>query len=154
MTGRIYDIRVCAFCGEEFERKSRAPQIYCSPVCRREKNKKVDRQLSHEWHKRNPVGNILRNLKYRAAKRGLEFNLTPDDIIFPECCPVFGFPLRMNFGRNGGAPDSPSIDRIDNSKGYVKGNIQVISNLANAMKSSANREQLLQFADWINKEYR
>lgn len=104
--------------------------------------------------KNNPVSVILRTIKHRAKQRGLEFNLEYEDVVIPEVCPVFGFPLVTSVGQGaGGKFNSPSLDRIDSNKGYIKGNVQVISNLANSMKSTASPEQLKMFAAWINKEY-
>lgn len=64
----------------------------------------------------------------------------------PDKCPVFGVPF-VERG-NGFDNFSPSIDKIDPSLGYVRGNIQVISMLANCMKRNASPEQLKQFALW------
>lgn len=67
--------------------------------------------------------------------------------ICPSHCPVFGFEFKR-IGR-GFNPQAPSVDRIKPELGYVKGNIQIISFKANAMKNSASFEELKQFADWI-----
>jgi hypothetical protein len=47
---------------------------------------------------------------------------------------------------------SPSLDKIDPEKGYVKGNVMWMSQLANAMKNNATKEELKQFANWVLKE--
>lgn len=39
-------------------------------------------------------------------------------------------------------PNAASLDRIDNSKGYVRGNVMVISLRANAIKNNATAEEL------------
>ena len=91
---------------------------------------------------------ILYTLKDRSRKRGLEFNLTVEDLDIPKFCPVLGYGLKLGT-RRGGNDCSPSVDRIDSSKGYVRGNIQILSNLANAMKRNATPEQLRQFAQWV-----
>lgn len=67
--------------------------------------------------------------------------------IAPEKCPVFG--VAFTSRGNGFSSWSPSIDKIDPTKGYVRGNIQVVSMLANCMKRDASPEQLRTFARWV-----
>jgi hypothetical protein len=67
--------------------------------------------------------------------------------IAPQKCPVFG--VKLVTGKNHMHKWSPSADRIDPKKGYVRGNIQIISMFANTMKQDANSKQLKQFAEWV-----
>lgn len=62
------------------------------------------------------VGRILIRARCRAKKRGLDFNLTAADIVIPDTCPVLGIPIFVKTGL-GPAGNSPSIDRVDNTKG-------------------------------------
>jgi hypothetical protein len=93
----------------------------------------------------NPAAVLLSAAKVRAKKFGLDFNLELSDIVIPELCPVLKVPLKK------GTSYAPSIDRVDNTRGYTKDNIQVISMRANTMKSSASDEELRAFADWIQQ---
>ena len=74
---------------------------------------------------------MLGSAKYRAAKYGRDFNIELSDITVPTTCPILGTPMV-----------SPSLDRIDSSKGYVKGNVRVISKRANMLKNNATIEEL------------
>lgn len=89
--------------------------------------------------RRTPEQRILKDAKYRAKTKKLEFNLELSDIVIPKLCPIFGTPLvsRTN-------DDSPSIDRIDNSRGYTKDNIIIISTKANKFKNAATIDELKQ----------
>jgi hypothetical protein len=62
-----------------------------------------------------------------------------DDLDIPEYCPVLGCKLKLGYGKK--LYSSPSIDRIDNSKGYIKGNVRVISHRANQLKSNMSVEE-------------
>jgi hypothetical protein len=97
---------------------------------------------------------MLRRAQSRAKERGHEFNLELSDIHIPTHCPVLGISLVVHKGRSGGNPNSPALDRIDNNKGYVKGNVMVVSHRANMMKVDASPEELLKFADWVITRYR
>lgn len=101
----------------------------------------------------DPIRKMWYRAKSRAILKQIEFNIEQSDIIIPQFCPILGIELKEFSGASGGRNESPSLDRIIPSKGYVKGNIRVISHLANAMKSSASPEQLINFAKWINNEF-
>lgn len=82
----------------------------------------------------------------RAKRAGMECSITMEDIIIPDVCPVLGIPLFSAAGGGKKPPtllgNSPSLDRIDNSKGYTPDNIRVISMRANDLKSDATLEEL------------
>jgi hypothetical protein len=59
-------------------------------------------------------------------------------------CPYLG--VQMERGVSNACRTSPTLDRIDPAKGYVEGNVQVISQMANAMKQDATPAQLVAFA--------
>lgn len=85
------------------------------------------------WDQRNPEKAMLQRARRRARAIGVEFSLNLSDITIPERCPVLG--LRLS--RSDGNPHtSPSLDRINNAKGYVRGNVLVVSQLANRIKGA------------------
>ena len=101
----------------------------------------------------DPKSKMLNRSKSRAKSNKLNFNLTIEDIKIPEYCPILGMKLNCHKGSPGGKKDSPALDRINNQFGYIKGNVRVISHLANMMKSHASDEEMVLFAKWINKEF-
>jgi len=93
------------------------------------------------------TGKMLTSARGRAGKKGLIFDIDHDYIrsIIPSHCPVLGMPLEWSSQRGNGnrpLPNSPSLDRIDPSKGYIKGNVWIISYRANTIKSDASHEEL------------
>ena len=89
--------------------------------------------------------------KYRAKKLNIPFDLTLDYLISicPKTCPVFNTELTWGHQTGKILPTSLSLDRIDPNKGYIIGNVQWLSNLANSMKNKATSEQLHCFANWV-----
>lgn len=97
--------------------------------------------LSQKQHQQNPHEKRLFNAaKARAIAKGREFSIELSDIRIPELCPVFNTPMK-----------SPSLDRLDSSKGYVKGNVRVISKRANQLKSNATVEEMQMILDDLIK---
>ena len=86
---------------------------------------------------------MWKRAKARAEKYDYDFNIEESDIIVPEICPLLEIPIYC--GDKDNYENSPSLDRIDNNKGYIKGNVWVISKKANSMKNSATREELNKF---------
>ena len=85
---------------------------------------------------------MLNSARERAKKKGIPFDLSPDDIRIPEVCPPLGIHLQRGRGKNGPSPNSPSLDRKDPSKGYARGNVWVISWKANRIKMDATGDEI------------
>lgn len=86
---------------------------------------------------------------YRVVRISSRKALKAEDI-FPllvDKCPILEIPL--DYGPSITGAKIPynyaSLDKIDPSKGYVLGNLQVISRKANSMKSNATKEELRTF---------
>ncbi len=89
------------------------------------------------------------NLKASAKRRRIDFEITLEDFkaIWADVCPVFGTPFDKTGARY--HPTGRSFDRLDNSKGYVKGNVLCISMRANGLKKDATIEELRALLFWL-----
>lgn len=90
-------------------------------------------------------------LRHRAKRKGKKFNLTWEDVLPPKLCPVFKKPLLLNTGDKLG-PYLASVDRLHNHRGYVKGNVRVISLRANMLKKDATLDELQRLVNWMRGE--
>lgn len=107
-------------------------------ACRKPKSKT-------QWGSLSTPKKMLQRCKSRALLKGLEYNLTIDDISIPEVCPVLLVPFDTS------NDFAPSVDRINSQLGYIKGNVQIMSNKANRMKSDATIAELHLFAKWVER---
>jgi hypothetical protein len=71
---------------------------------------------------------------------GLAHNIELADIQIPERCPLLG--IELDLYAKPMANGLPSLDRIDPDKGYVRGNVQIISWRANRLKNNATIEEM------------
>ena len=95
------------------------------------------------------IKQLIRSAKQRAQSKNLDFNIEPSDISLPETCPLLEIPLDSHYGS--AQDNSYSIDRIDSTKGYIKGNVWVISKRANTLKNNATLEELSLLVKNLNK---
>ena len=63
------------------------------------------------------------------------------------CSKAFDFSYRNNNKKN---PNAPSIDRIDNLRGYEKNNIVVICWRCNSIKNDGTEKEHFQIASWMH----
>jgi hypothetical protein len=119
----------------------------CRSCARSKARSAYSRQDYLESSRKSPEKVMFQNAKHRSKSKNIEFNITIDDIVIPDLCPILGIkiiPYSNSY-------NSPSIDRIDNSKGYIKGNIQIISKRANMLKSDSTFEDVQKLYNWYIK---
>lgn len=118
-------------------RKEAEPKFYKKYAKQSVENARRRRaQMDPEWRARKAM---FENSKRRAREQGLSFSLDMGDTLLPAKCMVFDTPFVFD-----SMWDRPTIDRIDNSKGYEPHNIWIISYRANTVKNHLNPEQLKQ----------
>ena len=136
----------CSKCGKELRltlfSKNKAKHDGFSSVCK---------ECIKEYETANPITPQTRHMvtkaRSRAQAKQLEFNLDNEYVrsLVITHCPILGIPLEWSCNRGSGnftMAGSPSLDRIDPTKGYVKGNVWIISHRANRIKSDATHEEL------------
>ncbi len=93
--------------------------------------------------------------KRRSRDKNLPFNLTSDylESIFPKncICPILGYKMKVSNITLGKL--SPTLDRINPRLGYIKGNVEFVSNIANCMMTSATGKDIKRFVKWASKKY-
>lgn len=123
--------------------------VKCQPIKARERYR---RTYKNE--------NFLRSSKYKlsATRRGIDFDLDDEYLasIWTGKCAVFGTDLSTDVhssidGNTLNEINRPVLDRIDNSKGYVKGNVVWVSMFVNMVKRNATIEQLNQIVSTYNR---
>jgi hypothetical protein len=133
---------------------------YCSLKCSGKVNSK---HLDKSGNVDNFKGKIGRRDEYtglrehlnRVKKRNKDYNITLDDLLTQwneqkGICPYTGIKLvQPKDATDEIIYNKASLDRIDSSLGYIKGNIQFISASANYAKSSMTHEEMITFCKLI-----
>ena len=107
---------------------------------------------------KNPFPQMRSNAKIRAKEDGRIFNVSTEYLksIFPKDsrCPVLGVKFDTSYKKGGVRKYSPTVDKIIPEKGYVEGNLIVVSHIVNRLKSDANYEDMEKILKYYLKNKR
>lgn len=117
----------------------------------RRRNKDKNRLIAHKLRHKNIIPYMLIGCKSRAKSKGIEFTITCSDVSLPTHCPILGIELKKNSSKQ---PNSPSLDRVDNTKGYIPGNVRIISARANSIKNDATIEELEAIIKYMKEHFK
>ena len=90
-----------------------------------------------------------------AEKRNYSFNITPDYVwsIYEEQdmkCRLSG--VKIDFSLDVRDPSYPSMDRIDNERGYEVGNIQLVTKTINYMKRTLSQDEFISLCTRVHRK--
>lgn len=97
----------------------------------------------------DPLRELCVNAAKRAELKGLGFNVTPEYLhrvwrSQEGCCYFFKVPLHID-GSSADSLYQASLDRLDNSRGYVEGNVALTCVAANLARNAYTPEQFFAF---------
>ena len=114
----------------------------------REKNRVASARRLVEF----PEAYMLAQSRARAKRLRVEFTITCADITIPRRCPVLGLSLSKQSRGSSLWGNAPSLDRTDNRKGYIPGNVAVISRRANVIKNDGTADEHRHIARWMESQ--
>jgi hypothetical protein len=145
-----------------YKRKARARKLRNA-----KENARHRSVMFKRWQQRErtlwPLATMIRRVRNRAKRYGVRFTIKASDLLvngrIPKRCPVLG--LKLNYrGRRGNGysrhkhflhPNYASVDRIRPTRGYVPGNVLIVSVRANIIKRDATPVELRRIADFYCK---
>lgn len=148
---------VCAMCCSEAGKAKRNNYAGRKEALKRWNASDKAKTAKDRWKERNPkwawVVSSVGGARTRAKYKDLPFDLTNEYVysIAGDNCPALGMPLSFG-GTRTMVENSASLDRIDPAKGYVVGNVAVISYKANTIKSNAAVAEIQAVADWLLRQ--
>lgn len=93
----------------------------------------------------------FRSKRNSALQTGKVFTLAFEDVVWPDVCPVLG--ITLSYVGDGQAENSVSFDQIDPGKGYVPGNVMIMSWRANRIKNDGNAEEHRRIAEFMELDF-
>lgn len=134
--------------GRRYARSPRSPETKAKQKIWRAKNREKIEAQEKLWKSRNREKILFFSAKHRAKARKLEFSISLSDIVIPSICPVLGIEITWR----GNPRNSPSLDRLDSTKGYTPENVRVISWRANRLKCDASIEEMERILKYMKED--
>jgi len=134
----------CKKCMTAYRKENAEKQRLYMKNLRDTDNERLKKMKRTSYRNTPPYLKVFYHSQGSAKIKNIEFNLQPEDIIVPNECPYLKVPFII--GTKESYQYTHSLDRIDNDKGYIKGNVEVITKKANSMKNNASTEELISFA--------
>jgi hypothetical protein len=144
---------------------SKGRKNFCSRTCVGKNNtknfgeKKSDYDISCHSGNRNDGFTKFRYHFRNISKRDKQIDITIQDLkelweIQKGICPYLGIELHLNtYGKIKKDPiTSASLDRIDSSEGYIKGNLQWVSRAMNYLKNDMSEQQVQEIIELIYRQ--
>jgi hypothetical protein len=121
----------------------------------KELNEKMFKKWGSKWNNKEHRQSLIyqtmrekfRHKKANALREGKEFTVEFGELEFPTHCPILG--IELNYFSEGRAENTVSFDRIDSTKGYISGNVVVISWRANRIKNDGTADEHQKIADFL-----
>jgi len=157
--GRYY--KDCPQCGEtqSYLRKTYAEHSEAlGKRCKKCSSRDPDNSQHKGYYKGVLRASFVHKYRAGAEDRGIEWDVTFDylaDLLIEQRfkCALTGADIEAMASPNEGVNNTASLDRIDNSTGYVPGNVQWVTTMVNMCKHKYTQEEFIQMCLDVSRKY-